>query len=117
MTIDWQRVLPVIVSILIIIAIAVLRNYSRTLAAIVAVMPINIPLGMWIVYSGEDDKQTVLIDFSQALFINILPTLVFMVVAWQMARSGYSLVPTITAGYLAWAVGLGIILLVQRTFG
>ncbi|MFW5748014.1 MAG: hypothetical protein ACOCYT_00215 [Chloroflexota bacterium] len=109
MTINWERTLPVIVSILIIIAIAVLRQYSKTLAAIVAVMPINIPLGMWIVYAGSDDKQTALIDFSSALFVNIIPTLFFMLTAWQLARAGYGLVPTIAGGYAVWAVCLGLV--------
>lgn len=53
--INWASILPVIVSILIIIAIAILRNYSQAFASIVAVMPINIPLGMWIVAAGAPD--------------------------------------------------------------
>ena len=52
MSIDWQRVLPVAVSIGIIIAVAVLRQYSKTFAAIAATMPINVPLALWIIYSG-----------------------------------------------------------------
>lgn len=113
MTLDWQRTLPVIVSILIIIAIAVLRQYSRMIAAIVAVMPINVPLGMWIIYSGEEDSQAALEEFSGALFINIIPTMVFLVIAWQATRIGWGLVPTIAAGYAAWAIGIGVILLLR----
>lgn len=101
-----DRVLPVIVSILIIIAIAILRQYSRTLAAIIAVMPINIPLGMWIVYAGSEDSQVALTEFSEALLLNIIPTLLFMVVAWQTTRLGWGLLPTIAAGYAVWSVGL-----------
>ena len=111
--IQWDSVLPVIVSICIIIAIAVLRHQSKQLAAIVAVMPINIPLGMWIIYAGADDKQAELAAFSRALFINILPTLGFMLVAWWMARDGRGLLPTIAAGYVVWGVGLLILLRLQ----
>ncbi len=46
MTIDWSRVTPVLISIGIIIGIAILRQYSKTIAAIAATMPINIPLRM-----------------------------------------------------------------------
>lgn len=53
MTIDWQRVLPVIASILI-ISVAVVRQYSKALAPILATMPINIPLAMWILYEPND---------------------------------------------------------------
>ncbi len=117
MSINWERTLPVLVSIGIIIAIAILRQYSRNLAAIVAVMPINIPLGMWIVYSGADDKQLALTEFSGALFVNIIPSIGFMLVAWQMSRMGYDLIPTIVTGYAVWLVGLGFIFLLRHIFG
>ena len=51
---DWQKIIPVIVSIFIIIFIAVVRAYSKTFAAIVSTMPINIALSMWIIYSAEE---------------------------------------------------------------
>lgn len=113
MSIAWDRWLPVVVSICILIVIAILRDYNKSFAAIAAVMPINVPLGMWIVYAGSDDKQAALTEFSQALFVNILPTIGFMVVAWQMSKSGYGLVPTIAAGYAVWAVGIGLIFLLR----
>ena len=52
-----RQILPVIVSILIIIAVAILRNYSKTLAAIFATMPINIPLSLWIIYRNRTPLQ------------------------------------------------------------
>jgi hypothetical protein len=47
---NWQRWLPTLTSIAIILAITLLRDKSRTFAAIIAVTPINIPLALWIVY-------------------------------------------------------------------
>jgi len=117
MTIGWNRIAPVIVSILIIIAIAVLRQYSRTFAAIVAVMPINIPLGMWIIYAGEDNKQEALAEFSEALLLNIIPTFLFMLVAWQVTRAAWRLPATIAAGYAVWAVGMGMVFFVRSRIG
>ena len=117
MALSWNRILPVIVSILIIIAIAILRNYSKTFAAIAAVMPINIPLGMWIVYAGEENKQAALSDFSEALLLNIIPTLVFMLVAWQTTRAGWDLVPTIVTGYMGWAVALALVFFIRSQLG
>lgn len=109
MSIDWSRIVPVLVSILIIIAVAILRQYSKTIAAIAATMPINIPLGMWIIYAGSDNKQAALAEFSEAVLINIFPTLVFLVVVWQMTKMGYSLLPTIIMGYIVWAICLGLV--------
>ena len=107
--INWAKTLPVIVSIGIIIAIAILRDYSRTFAAIVAVMPINIPLGMWILVAGQEQQSEALAQFSRAMLINFFPTVLFMLVAWQMARAGYGLLPTIIGGYLVWGLGLVLI--------
>lgn len=116
MTIQWERIAPVIISIIIIIAIAILRQYSKVIASIVAVMPLNVPLGMWIVATGDDNTQEALATFSEALLVNILPTLLFLVVAWQMTRAGYGLLPTILAGYAVWAIGLLIVFVLRGQF-
>ena len=117
MNIDWSRVAPVLISIGIIILIAIVRQYSRTFAAIAATMPLNIPLGMWIVYSGSDDHQAALADFSQAAVMNIVPTIIFLIVAWQLSKAGYSVVVTILLGYLAWAISLGVVFLLRALLG
>ena len=44
-----QKLLPVATSIGIIVLVAILRERSRTLAAIFATMPINMPLAIWAV--------------------------------------------------------------------
>ena len=113
MSIDWSRVAPVLISIGIIILIAIIRQYSKTFAAIAATMPLNIPLGMWIVYSGSEDHQAAMADFSQAAAMNIIPTVIFLIVAWQLSKAGYPAVPTIILGYVAWAVCLGLIYLIR----
>lgn len=46
--------MPVLVSIGIIIAVAVLRNVNKQFAAIVATMPINIPLGCGLSTLGRE---------------------------------------------------------------
>lgn len=117
MTIVWSKLLPVIASIGIIIAIAIMREYSRALSAIFATMPLNIPLGMWIVYAGAENKQAELAQFSEAVLLNIVPTIGFMLVAWQTTRHGWDLVPSIIAGYAAWAVGMVLIFVLRQVLG
>jgi len=113
----WNRVLPVVVSIVIIIAVAILRQYSRTVAAVVATMPMNIPLGMWIVYAGDEDHQAALQEFNQAVLVTIIPTLLFMVTAWWVSRAGKGLAPTILSGYAVWGLGVGLIFLLRSQLG
>jgi hypothetical protein len=114
--IDWTKILPVLVSIGVILAVAYLRQYSRTFAAIAATMPINIPLGLWIVYSGVEDaaeRQKVFTEFAEATMINMFPTLAFIIAGYLVARAGHGLIPTILVGYVVWGLLLGVILLVR----
>lgn len=109
----FEKLLPVMVSIGIIISVAILREYSKAFAAVAATMPLNIPLGMWIVYAGSENKQKTLLDFNQAVAINMIPTLIFIAVTWQMLRTGWGILPTIAAGYMGWGVTLGISFLIR----
>jgi hypothetical protein len=111
-----RQAMPVVVSIVIIIAVAVLRQYSRTLAAILATMPINIPLSMWIIYSAENGDKAAITEYTQTLFWGLIPAFVFIGVAWLAFRAGWNLTQTIGVAYVAWAFGLGIMLLVRGMF-
>lgn len=113
MSIDWQRIAPVIVSIIIIIAVAIARNYSKTFAAIAATMPINVPLAMWIVFASDND-QTSRAQFSEGMLIGIFPTVAFLIVSMIVVRAGWSLVPTIIVGYITWGIALLVLLAVRR---
>lgn len=117
MEIAWHKILPVLVSIAIIILVAILREHSRTFAAIVATMPINVPLALWIVYSADGGDRLVMSQFTEALLINIWPSMVFLVIAWLLARAGWALLPMLLVAYLGWGVGLGVIFLVRQFFG
>ncbi|MFO7322186.1 MAG: hypothetical protein DIU68_010675 [Chloroflexota bacterium] len=116
MTIDWQRVLPVLVSIGIIVAVAILRQYSKTFAAIAATMPINVPLALWIIYSGAPDDQSGLLRFFETMIVGLPPTFLFIVVAYIAARAGWGLLPMLGAGYLAWGIALALMLPLRALF-
>ncbi|MDL1900517.1 hypothetical protein FBR02_07080 [Anaerolineae bacterium CFX9] len=112
--IDWQKILPVLISIGIIIVVAVLRNQSRTIAAIAATMPINIPLAIWIFSAGTaPNDQDGLVHFIESMMIGLIPGMIFLFVAYFAARAGWGTLPIILVGYLAWAISLGIGLLIQ----
>lgn len=97
-----QRALPVVVSILIILAVAVLRDRSRTLAAILAVMPINIPLALWVIAGGSDGDPRVLSETIRSMFFGLLPGLVWLGVVLWAVRAGWAILPAIVAGYVVW---------------
>jgi hypothetical protein len=117
MTIAWEKVLPVIISITILILIAILRAYSKTVAAITATMPVTIPLSLWIIYAAEGGERGAVIQYTDAMLMGIVPTVVFLIVLWFASRAGLSLIPMILAGYTGWALALAASLLVRRLLG
>lgn len=111
----WQRVLPVLVSIFIIIIVAILRNFSPRIAAVTATMPINIPLALWIVYSDAgENRPEIMVQFAQGLLLGIVPTVAFLIVCLFLLRAEWSLVPVIATGYIVWGTFLGASFLVQQ---
>ncbi|NLE53252.1 MAG: hypothetical protein GX613_17785 [Chloroflexi bacterium] len=105
-----QQWLPVAISILVIIAIALLQAQSKTIAAVTATMPLTIPLAMWIVYAANRNDQAALTDFAGSLLVGVIATLIFAVALWLAARAGLGLVPMLATAYLAWAAALGVYL-------
>jgi hypothetical protein len=116
-TIDWQRVLPVLVSMAIIILVAVLRSVSRTAAVILATMPINIPLAMYVITNGgalsADADRQAFVDFLGGAILGLIPTFLFIVVAYLAARAGWGFWAVMGAGYLAWGVCLALLMGIQ----
>lgn len=110
-------VLPVIVSILVIITIALVQRQSKLVAAITATMPLNVVLGYWVVASASIDDQKAVIDFSQGMLVGIIPTMAFLLVLWLASRYGMKPFPALGLSYATWAVGIGIILVLRRIFG
>lgn len=101
-----QKVLPVAMSIGIILLVAVLRERSRTLAAIFATMPINMPLAIWVVASGVGDEQInpVIELLTRNMIIGFIPTFVWLAVVYGAMRLGWQLIPAILAGYGVWGL-------------
>jgi len=99
-----QKALPIITSIVIILIVALLRERSRTLAAIFGTMPINMPLVMWLVWSTPDTNQTIMVGFVRSLIIGMVPTLLWLAIVFLALRAGWGLIGAILSGYVAWGV-------------
>jgi hypothetical protein len=99
-----QRSLPVITSILIILVVAVLRDRSRTVAAVVATMPINVPLALWVVASGVEGNSRVLAEFMRAALVSLAPSIVWLAIVFAAFRAGWGLWQAIGVGYGVWLV-------------
>lgn len=114
--IEWQRVLPVLISIGVVIGIAVGRQFSRTFAVIASTMPLNVAFGIFIIGSAADPRED-LAGFILGLIIALIPTYCFLFAAYFAARAGWHYLAVLGVGYLTWGVILMISLWVQRQFG
>ena len=112
-----QDIVPVLLSIIVIILVAVVEKQSKLAAAITATMPIGATLALWIVYSANEGKQKTMEQFSSGLLVGIIPTIGFLVAAWFASRAGLKLVPMLLVGYAVWGVVLGLILILRRVLG
>jgi hypothetical protein len=114
---SWQRLAPIVISIVVIILIAILQEQSKVIAAITATMPLTAPLGIWIVYAAQAGNREAVTDFNRSLLLGIWPTVGFLVATWLAARAGWRLLPILLAGYAAWGVGLGVLIGVRSLLG
>lgn len=108
-----EKLYPVIISIALIIVLAILSEYSKTVAAISTTMPTKIPLALWIVYAAEHGNRQKMAEFNEGMFISILPTVLFILATWWASRASWGLIPMVTAGYVAWGISLGLIFTVR----
>ena len=113
----WQEILPVLISIIIIILIAIIGRTNRFLAATTATMPINVALGMWIIYSSSGGDAKSVSEFSQGLLIAIIPTIGFLVTIWLASRAQLKIIPMLLLGYSVWAIGLALIFSIRKFIG
>ncbi len=99
-----QKTFPVITSILIILIVAALRDRSRALAAVLATMPINVPLALWIVSSSSSGDPKQMTEFVRSLMISLVPTFLWLGIVFLAIRAGWNLWAAIGAGYGVWAM-------------
>lgn len=113
----WGEAVPVLASMGVIVAIALLERYSRLIAAITATMPLTAALGLWIVYASAQGERAAVEEFTSGMLVGIFPTLAFLVSIWLGARAGLRLIPLLLLGYGAWGAALMLLLRVRRLWG
>lgn len=113
----FQDVLPILVSILVIVAVALLERHSKLVAAVTATMPIKVPLALWVVYAANEGDRGTMQAFSRSLLVGIIPTLGFLIAAWLGARAGLKIGPILLLGYGVWGAGIGLSFLFRTALG
>ena len=112
-----QEILPVLVSIMVIVVVALVQRQSKLIAAITATMPLNIVLALWIVSSSSQGEKEALENFTRSLLMGILPTFLFILAVWLASRAGFKLAPMIALGYTVWELVLISLVALRRMVG
>src|SRR6185503_18203513 len=109
-----ERVVPVVLSVLIIVLVAVVQERSRHLAAIIATVPLTAPLAMWIVFSATqgDHRQTA--DFAASMLVGLVASFVFVLACWVGFRQQWSFPVVLVFGSTIWLAIVSIPSLVGR---
>ncbi len=97
-----QKVLPVATSIGLILLVALLRERSRTAAAIFASMPINIPLALWVVFGSGPSDPNAEVVFLRNIGIGLITTLIWVLVVFVAIKLGWPLLSAVVLGYVIW---------------
>jgi uncharacterized membrane protein (GlpM family) len=111
-----ERVVPVVLSVLVIVLVAVVQERSRHLAAIIATVPLTAPLAMWIVFSATqgDHRQTA--DFASSMFSGFVASFGFVLACWFGFRQQWSFPLVLVFGSAVWLAMVSMSGLVGRWF-
>jgi len=112
-----QDILPVLVSILVIILVAVLEKQSKLVAALTATMPVGATLALWIVYSSNSGDIPTMQKFNLGLLLGLFPSIAFVITTWLAFRAGIRLGGTLLIGFTVWGIGVAGILATRKFFG
>ncbi len=109
-----EKIVPVAVSVVIIVLVALVQERSRELAAIVAVMPLTVPLAAWIVFSASGGDHQQAARFVGSMFAAYLPTAVFVAALWVGLRQAWPFALTLAGAFAVWAALVALSYLVRR---
>ena len=112
-----NEIVPVLISILIIIAVAFLQKQSKLIAAIISTTPIRAALAIWVIYAAVDGQKEAVVKFNGSVALSLIPTFLFAVGAWFAAKADLKIGGILLSGYATWAVATGILYLSRRILG
>ena len=110
-----NKILPVVLSIGVIIAIAIIQERSKTLAALLATMPLTAPLAIWVVYSASNGDRAQTAEFTRSMILGIVATAVFVIMTWIGLKAKIAFGWAMALGWGCWALfALGLPALLAR---
>jgi len=109
-----EKLLPVVASVVIIVAVAVVQDRSRAMAAVVAMVPLTAPLAAWIVYSASAGNHQHTAQFVRSMLAASVANVLFIVVFWYGLRQQWLFPVVVVVAFGVWGVLVALPYLVRR---
>jgi uncharacterized membrane protein (GlpM family) len=103
-----QRIVQLLISFVVITAIAFLSERSHVLASITSAMPVKLALALWFVFSDTGGDHVLSADFCRMSILALIPTMLFLAACWFALRRGWTLPQVIALGYAVWLLSVGV---------
>jgi len=103
-----ERVVPVVLSVVIIILVAIVQERSRHWAALIAALPVSAPLALWIVFSATRGNHTQTAEFASSMLVGVGASMIFLVACWLALRFQWRFSLVLLFGGAVWCLVVGL---------
>ena len=110
----FDKALPVVASVAIIVLVAIVQERSRDLAAIVATLPLTAPLAAWIVFSASGGDHPHTAEFVRSMLAASIANVLFIVACWYGLQQRWPFALVMLVAFGVWGVLVAVPYLVRR---
>lgn len=100
------KVYQLLLSMGILTVVAIVSERHRDVAGLLAAMPLQIPLAIWIAYTSAGGNAEQTTGFARAAFFGIIPTAIFCLAVWLALSRGIRLPQVYVLAYSIWIVSV-----------
>ena len=103
-----ERIVPVLLSVVVIILVAVVQERSRHWAALIAALPVSAPLALWIVFSATRGNHGQTAEFASSMLVGVGASMIFLVACWVALRFQWRFPLVLLFGGVVWLLVVGL---------
>ena len=103
-----QRIYQLLIALCLVTAIAIFSERSRVLASILTVVPVNITIALWFIYTSSQGDIAPSADFIRMVLLGLIPTVLFTLACWFGLNRGWTLIRVMAVAYAVWLVSMAL---------
>jgi hypothetical protein len=103
-----QRLIQLLLSFVVLTAVALLSERSHVLSAIAAVMPLKVTIALWFIFSDTGGDLALSADFCRTALIALVPTAVFLLACVFGFSRSWPLGRVLAVSYVVWLLSVAV---------